>query len=243
MALAAPAALDDLGPLVLGDHALDLQQQVVLRRPAERAVEEDHLDAGALELVEQQDLIAEAPRQPVGRMDVEALEIARGDRIAQPLQGRAQQDGAAVAVVDEAAGRGDAGRPGRRAPPGRRSGWRWCRPRSAVPRRHVRKWQLRSDDMVYLRAGDGNGPGSPVVSQGPDASDPAGAAPTLGRRNQTRIGLDQSGTAEPGHLTAYRDLQVDWTAFGLRHRRLHGTTVRPWAGVPAPRGGAPRPSQ
>ncbi len=106
MALAPPAALDDLGPLVLGNHPLDLEQQVVLRRPAERAVEEDHLDAGALELVEQQDLVAEAPRQPIGGMDVEALEIARGRRVAQALQGGPNQAGAAVAVVDEAAGRG-----------------------------------------------------------------------------------------------------------------------------------------
>src|SRR5688500_12522527 len=61
-----------------------------------------------------------------------------------------------------------------------------------------------------------------------------GPAPTPDRRNQARIGLDQGGTAEPGHLTAYFDFQADWTAFGLRHRRLHGATVRPWAETPAP---------
>src|SRR3954447_17103084 len=32
VALAAPAALQDLGPLALGHHALDLQQQIVFRR-------------------------------------------------------------------------------------------------------------------------------------------------------------------------------------------------------------------
>src|SRR6516162_5680202 len=37
--LAAPRALQDLGALVLGDDALDLQQQVVLRPLAERAVQ------------------------------------------------------------------------------------------------------------------------------------------------------------------------------------------------------------
>src|SRR3954465_6214085 len=40
VALAAPAALQDLGPLVLGHHALDLQQQIVLRREADRPIEE-----------------------------------------------------------------------------------------------------------------------------------------------------------------------------------------------------------
>src|SRR3954468_1633131 len=38
VALAAPAALQDLGPLVLGHHALDLQQQIVLRREADRSI-------------------------------------------------------------------------------------------------------------------------------------------------------------------------------------------------------------
>src|SRR4051812_21738652 len=44
VALAAPAALQDLGPLILGHHALDLQQQVVLRREADRPIEEDDLN-------------------------------------------------------------------------------------------------------------------------------------------------------------------------------------------------------
>jgi len=44
MAFAAPAALADLGAFILGHHALDLKQQIVFRRGADRAVEEDHLD-------------------------------------------------------------------------------------------------------------------------------------------------------------------------------------------------------
>ena len=101
MAFAAPAALDDLRPLVLGDNALDLQQQIVFRRQAERAIEEHYFHAGTLELIEQQDLVTEAARQPIGRMDVEALEVARRSRITQPFQGWALQRGTAVAVVDE----------------------------------------------------------------------------------------------------------------------------------------------
>src|SRR3954465_10624336 len=65
VALAAPAALQDLGPLdlgplVLGHHALDLQQQIVLRREADRSIEEDNLNPSPVELVDQQHLISVA---------------------------------------------------------------------------------------------------------------------------------------------------------------------------------------
>ena len=48
MPFATAAALQDLGPLILGHHALHLEQQSVLRRVApELAIEEDDLDPGA----------------------------------------------------------------------------------------------------------------------------------------------------------------------------------------------------
>src|SRR4051794_28718812 len=100
--LAASAAFEDLGPLVLGHHALDLEQQVVLRREADRPVEEDDLDPGAAQLVHQEDLVGVAARQPVGRVDVDAIERAGGGRVAQALEGRADERGPAVALVDEA---------------------------------------------------------------------------------------------------------------------------------------------
>src|SRR3954467_14453515 len=76
VALAAPAALQDLGPLVLGYHALDLQQQIVLRREADRSIEEDDLNPSPVELVDQQHLIGVAPRQSVGGVDVQPIEVA-----------------------------------------------------------------------------------------------------------------------------------------------------------------------
>src|SRR3954449_11489930 len=102
VALAAPAAFEDLDPLVLGHHALDLEQQVVLRREADRPVEEDDLAPGAAELVDKEDLVGVAARQPVGRVDVDAIERARGGRVAQALEGRADERGPAVALVEEA---------------------------------------------------------------------------------------------------------------------------------------------
>ena len=100
MAAPAPAPLQDLGPLVLGDDALDLKQQVVLRGAADRVVEEDHVGPGPPELLDQQDLVGIAAGQPVRRHDVDALDRSSGDRVAQALQRRAHQERAAVALVD-----------------------------------------------------------------------------------------------------------------------------------------------
>jgi hypothetical protein len=53
MELAPPAAFEDLRPLVLGDHALDLQQQILLIALPQAMVEKHHLHATTSELVEQ----------------------------------------------------------------------------------------------------------------------------------------------------------------------------------------------
>ncbi len=103
MALAPTAALEDLGPLVLGDHALDLQQELLLGIVPHGMVEEDDLDPGAAKLVDQQHLIGVLARQAIGRVDIEALDRPQGNRIAQPLQRRPHQCGPTVAVVDEGA--------------------------------------------------------------------------------------------------------------------------------------------
>jgi hypothetical protein len=55
--LAPSATLDDLGTLVFGDHALDLEQQVLLGAAADGVAQEDDLDAAASEFFENQDLI------------------------------------------------------------------------------------------------------------------------------------------------------------------------------------------
>src|SRR6516165_4063678 len=56
--LLAPAApLQDLGALVLGDHALDLEQQVLLGAAADGVAEEHDLDAAPGELFEDQNLV------------------------------------------------------------------------------------------------------------------------------------------------------------------------------------------
>src|SRR5262249_59449899 len=53
MALATPMALDDLGSLILGNHPLHLQEQVIFRALAQGPVEEYDLHPGASELIDQ----------------------------------------------------------------------------------------------------------------------------------------------------------------------------------------------
>ena len=102
MHLPAPAPLEDLGPLVFGDHPLHLQQQSLLRVLANRVVEEDDFDAATMELFEQQDLISIFASQAIGRVDVEAIDQAGGRPIAQAFQGGPDQHGPALPLVDEA---------------------------------------------------------------------------------------------------------------------------------------------
>ena len=51
------APFHDLGPLVLGDHPLDLDQEVLGGVMTEGVAEEGHLDAAPGELLEDQDLV------------------------------------------------------------------------------------------------------------------------------------------------------------------------------------------
>src|SRR5829696_1815428 len=101
VALSAPTALEHLGPLVFGEHALELEQQAVLRRVSDRAIEEDHLRAGAGELLQQQHLMRVAAGEAIRGMDVDDIDRRQGHEVTQALQGRSDQTGAAVAVVDE----------------------------------------------------------------------------------------------------------------------------------------------
>jgi hypothetical protein len=73
MALAAPTALQHFGPLVLGEHALQLQQQAVLGRGPDRAIEEDDLGAGLGELLDQQNLMRVAAGEAIRGMDVDEI--------------------------------------------------------------------------------------------------------------------------------------------------------------------------
>ena len=99
--LAAAEALGEHRALVLGDGALDLQQQLVARVLGDGTVEEGDLDAGAAELLEQQHLVGVAARQAVGREHRDDLDRGVARRVAQAVEARAIEPRAAVAVVAE----------------------------------------------------------------------------------------------------------------------------------------------
>ncbi len=74
VALAAPAALQHLGSFVLGEHALQLQQQAVLGRGPDQVIEKDHLRAGLGELLDQQNLMRIAAGEAIRGMDVDEID-------------------------------------------------------------------------------------------------------------------------------------------------------------------------
>jgi hypothetical protein len=98
---ASPSTLEDLGALVFGDHALHLQEQVVLRRAPNRPVEEHHFRAGSMELLDEKYLIGVAACQPIRSQNVDTIDAAPGDRIAQTFECRSHQRRAAITLVDK----------------------------------------------------------------------------------------------------------------------------------------------
>jgi hypothetical protein len=95
----APRTLQNLGPLVFGNDALNLQQELVLRCTADRPVQEHDLGAAAAKLLDQEHLVGVASRQPVRRVHVNAFDLSASHRIAQLLQRRPLKVRAAPAVI------------------------------------------------------------------------------------------------------------------------------------------------
>jgi glycosyltransferase involved in cell wall biosynthesis len=86
--LAAAGPLDNLRPLVLGDRALELHQQRVLRRVRVRPLDEHHAAAGLGELLDQQRLVGVLAGQPVRGVDEHHIHRHLGHQVPQPLQRR-----------------------------------------------------------------------------------------------------------------------------------------------------------
>jgi hypothetical protein len=99
--LATAEALAEHGALVLGDGALDLQQQLVVRVVRDRMVQERHLAANATELLEQDDLVGIAAGQPVGAEHRDALDGSVAHRVAQGIEAGPIEPTAAVSLVTE----------------------------------------------------------------------------------------------------------------------------------------------
>src|ERR1700693_6183136 len=100
MEAAAPPALQDFGALVFRDHTLHLKQEIVLRGAADRAVQENDLSPRATKLIDHEHLMGVTTGETIRSVAINALDMPTGNRIPQPLEGRARQDRTAVAFID-----------------------------------------------------------------------------------------------------------------------------------------------
>ena len=130
--LAAPVPLGQLRLLVLGEDALELDQQLVLGAVAARPLDELHPHPGPGELLQQQRLVGELAGQPVRGIHQHHVHAALGDQVPQRLQGRADQRRARNGPhLRTPTLPGRQARPARRARAAPRSATRSSRPSSA----------------------------------------------------------------------------------------------------------------
>jgi hypothetical protein len=94
-----PAALKNLGAFIFGDYTLNLEQEIILRRIADRPVQEHDFHASTPKLVDQQHLVGVTSSQAIGGMDIQTLNLAARGRIAKSFESGAHKNGAAVAFV------------------------------------------------------------------------------------------------------------------------------------------------
>ena len=99
--LAAAEALAEDGALVFSDGTLDLQQKLIVGVVRDRVLQERHLDARAVELLQQQDLIGVSARQPVGGQHGDDPDGAVVHGVAQRVEAGPVEPAAAVALVTE----------------------------------------------------------------------------------------------------------------------------------------------
>src|SRR5512132_2014960 len=137
----APHPVGDQGPLVLGDRAADLGDQLLMGVVAQGAVAEHHPHAAAFQLFQDHHLVHEVAGQPVRRTNHHHIERRAGCVVAKRVQAGTVQPGAAVAVIAEdvlladgppVAGRGPRHAAGSLAArwSGRVAGGRWTRART-----------------------------------------------------------------------------------------------------------------
>ena len=95
----APHAVGDQVALILGHGSPDLEQQLVMRIIAHRPIQKHNLAAALGEFVDQQHLMDIVARQTIGCGDQYLLEGGKGGVVAQAIQARAIELGAAIAII------------------------------------------------------------------------------------------------------------------------------------------------
>lgn len=99
--LPAPRALKNLCAFILSDHALKLDQKLILGRCALRGLQKPRFHAVTGELFDQQDLIGVLATQAIGRVHEHGLDLPFGRQVAHPLQAWPLERGPAIPVVLE----------------------------------------------------------------------------------------------------------------------------------------------
>src|SRR5664280_1781473 len=101
MAFAAARTLQDLSAFVFSDHALELQQQLILGRLRLWCFDEDRLHTMAQPFLGQQHLIGVLAAEPIGRQHQYRLDLAFGDEVTYALKTGSNQSRPAEALVLE----------------------------------------------------------------------------------------------------------------------------------------------
>ncbi len=81
MPFTTPRALQDLRSFVLGDHALELHQQLIFRSGALRCIHKARLDSLSGELLDQQNLVGIFATQSIRRVDEYDLDLPFGSEV------------------------------------------------------------------------------------------------------------------------------------------------------------------
>src|SRR5712692_3879702 len=101
VSLTATRSLQDLRPLIFGDHALELHQQLIFRAGALRRFNKQRLDSLAGELLDQQDLVCVLAAQAIRRVREHNLDLPFGGKVPHTLQARALERRSTIAFIFE----------------------------------------------------------------------------------------------------------------------------------------------
>ena len=101
MSLTAVRSLQDLRPLIFGNHPLELHQQLIFRAVALRRFHKQRLDAVAGEFLDQQNLVRVFPAETVRRVREHNLDVPFGGQVSHALQARPLQRCSTIAFIFE----------------------------------------------------------------------------------------------------------------------------------------------
>src|SRR5215210_768098 len=99
--LATAEALAENGPLVFGDGALDLQQELVIRVVRDRVLQEHDLNACAAELFQEQDLVGVFAGEAIGGQHGDDSDGTVAHGVPERVEAGPVEPAAAVALVAE----------------------------------------------------------------------------------------------------------------------------------------------